>query len=190
MKKERTSKSKTVREQYGLTQQELADYLGVSKSYIGMYEQHRCALPADAAIKLSGMLVHHYSKAADISKAHAAAPDETWHPHYAKEIKRAIFKQHNKLAVAEKELETMQQTFAQSVHVVHYVAAQQHKTDLPEDDRQWHKKHGSRAELHKTKFAQPLLLLKQLEVESLQYYLKGAKKLLPHYEKEILEFYK
>lgn len=177
-----TSKTRTIRERYGISQQEMADFLGISRTHLGMYEQRRRDLPADANLKATEMILHHLTRPADLQAVLESEHDEHWKLSYAKAIKKAIYQKKKKLLKAEKELLAMQKQFSQAVHFAHYINNQQHTAALSEGDKLWHAEHEGIATQYTKTHAAPMQLLAQLEVENLQHFIDKANMLLQQVE--------
>lgn len=156
----------------------MADFLGIAREHLGMYEQGRRNLPPDASIKAAEMMMHHKKNPADHEAALKAAHDEPLKTQYIKAIKKAIFQKKKKLLKAEKELKTMQKQFKEAVHFAHYLHHHQHSDALTEGQALWHAKHKGITKRHIQMHAAPIQMLAQLEVDSLHYFIDKASSLL------------
>lgn len=182
MRHEHSSKTKTLRKLYGLTQQQLADYLGISRAHLSMHEQNRRLLPPDAGLKLSQIALHHHKNPIHMEQWLYAEADNTMALQYIKAVKKAIWLKKNELLKAEKLLQTTKKKFEQGAHLAHYFKHNPPNSDMEKGDRLWHELHSMRGHQHLRKFALPAQLLQQLEVDSLTYFIENANKLLQQLE--------
>lgn len=105
---------KKIKKETLLTQQHIADYLGVSRSFIGAVEAGNKSLSADSLIKLSGLYIQFKQNNTDKIKREIAE----------EESKLIIFlqqqntaKQHRKTKL-EKQLNTMQSNYNKALQLI------------------------------------------------------------------------
>lgn len=104
---------KTIRENFGLSQEQLAIYLGVSRSSINMAERGTRGLPTAALGKLALLQKSQQTNIVYRQKAlqQRAAKD-------AAEIKRYLKKCQNEILLLQKELTLMQEQYGQCINVM------------------------------------------------------------------------
>ncbi len=73
---------------YGMSQQQLADHLGVSRSLIMMAEQNKRELPTDALLKFSALEIRYAALTEQSSPAPASEPDLHFWPVYRKAFRQ------------------------------------------------------------------------------------------------------
>ncbi len=172
------SNLKTIRDLFGITQQQLAQYLDVSHSAIALAETAKRLLPTAALIKLNTLQTpaKKLSLQADTvntkieARAAAHKTSLTW----------AVKNIETQLAIKQKKLEKLTRQYRQTVHTLNFVEhIKALKTTVPisKKDLAWFALLESVA-LQKLNKTHPLLLAKQQsDIAGMMQQLKALKKL-------------
>ncbi|MFN0081652.1 MAG: helix-turn-helix domain-containing protein [Ferruginibacter sp.] len=172
------SNIKMIREKFGITQQQLAQYLDVSHSAVALAETGKRLLPTAALIKLNTLqtpakkLLLQADIASTQIEARAGA-HKTLLTRAVKNIETQIVRQQKKLEI----LTTQQQQTVHTLNFVEHVKALKTTTPISKKDFAWFALLESAA-LQKLNKTHPLLLAKQqCEIAGMMQQLKALKKL-------------
>jgi transcriptional regulator with XRE-family HTH domain len=162
---------KTIRDYFGLTQQELAVFLGVSSSMLSMAEIKHRLLPTYALVKLN-LLDAQVQQPKALASHKAVAPHvKKYTTHYTDQILAQHKEMQYKTALHKKKMEAMKKQHEQAVQTLALVHALQHTSSkLPANkkDTAWLEVIEKKAAVH-LKNTHPILQANaQIKMELLQ----------------------
>ncbi len=118
---------KIIRDYFGLTQAELAVFLGVSGSMLAMAETNKRLLPTHALVKLS-LLDAQLQQPKVLAGNKAVAPHiKKYAAHYAKQVQALHKELHYKTALHKKKIDAMEKRHGQAMQTLALVTALQQK---------------------------------------------------------------
>jgi transcriptional regulator with XRE-family HTH domain len=119
---------KTIRDYFGLTQEELCVFLEVSGSMLRMAETNKRLLPTHALVKLSLLDAHMQMPQAPASNKAVALHVKKHTAHYTKQIQAQHKELQYKTALHKKKMEAMEKQHEQAVQTLALVQALQQKS--------------------------------------------------------------
>ncbi len=127
---------KIIRTYFGLTQEELSVFLGVSGSMLRMAETNKRILPSHALVKLS-LLDAHLQKPIALHKHKAVAPHvKIYTTHHIKQIHEQHKQLQYKTARHKKKMDTMEKRYEQALQTLVLVnTLQQKKSKVAADEK-------------------------------------------------------
>jgi transcriptional regulator with XRE-family HTH domain len=129
------SSIKTIRGYFGLTQEELAVFLGVSSSMLSMAEIKQRLLPTHALVKLS-LLYAQLQQPKALANHKAVAPHVKKHTsHYTKQLHNLHKELQYKTALHKKKMEAMEKQHGQAVQTLALANALKQKGSKMQDNK-------------------------------------------------------
>lgn len=124
-----------IREKLGLTQHQLANYLGVSRSLLVMHEKNKRELPTAAFLKLCGIEL--FLTAHD-KKTNAVLPHEKRQLERAQQILVKFDKEYEyKKLATQRQLEKIQKAYQQKIDLWHFVSHLDTHKSLSTNENHW-----------------------------------------------------
>jgi predicted transcriptional regulator len=113
--------AKQLRLQYGFTQQHLADYLGISKGMLAMYESGKRELPTAALLKLATLQQKTVNSLTPGTRQQFAAHLQKQQARAAKAMEAHAGKCAAAMALAKQQLAAMEKSYSQAVNALELV---------------------------------------------------------------------
>lgn len=156
-----------LRKQYGLTQQQLADYLSVSKALVSMVEKGKREFPLHTLAKLAQLQQPLPTKMAEAKKLDAVAQKQKLAT--AKALQREELDCSVQLAAAIRQLQHVKEKYVQATNLLQRVA--HIPPALPKEDKQtklWLEAMEATALQQAARYGEGAQVLLQLKIEVLQ----------------------